>query len=171
VVSGLSRAHWWAAAREPTTPFHCDGFLVRGFGEAAIACDVISSEFVVRHSDHNALFLLFRLAYRLRDAPEVNAHDRQALAEALEWFDKNLRAPDRFNRSTSKGFYRRATRGIAWLRDSATDCASRMHRIKDIFEAHGHQVTMIRETRVGYIVYEDDLQVIAEPFADTQTGA
>jgi hypothetical protein len=29
---------------------------------------------------------------------------------------------------------------------------------------------MLTETRVGYVVYEDDLQVVAEPFADTKTG-
>ncbi len=28
----------------------------------------------------------------------------------------------------------------------------------------------IPEARVGYIIYEDDYQVVAEPFADTQTG-
>ncbi len=42
--------------------------------------------------------------------------------------------------------------------------------MRDILEAHGHQVRMIHERRVGVIVYEDDLQVIAEPFADTETG-
>jgi hypothetical protein len=29
---------------------------------------------------------------------------------------------------------------------------------------------MITETRVGFIIYEDDLQVVAEPFSDTHTG-
>lgn len=29
---------------------------------------------------------------------------------------------------------------------------------------------MLTETRIGYVVYEDDLQVVAEPFADTKTG-
>jgi hypothetical protein len=45
-----------------------------------------------------------------------------------------------------------------------------MHRIKQIAESYGHPVTMVRETRVGYVVYEDDLQVVAEPFADTDIG-
>jgi hypothetical protein len=29
---------------------------------------------------------------------------------------------------------------------------------------------LLSETRVGYLIYEDDFQVVAEPFADTQTG-
>lgn len=111
----------------------------------------------------------FQLARQLRDHSAVNESDRRALAELIDWFGEHLSEPDRFNRSTSKGYYRRATRGIAWFRDTASECVSRMHRIKDILETYGYQVTMIRERRVGYIVYEDELQVIAEPFADTKT--
>jgi hypothetical protein len=39
--------------------------------------------------------------------------DRRLLTELLRWFGENLATPDRFNRSKSKGFYRRTTRGIA----------------------------------------------------------
>jgi hypothetical protein len=113
---------------------------------------------------------LFRTAYRLRDSSHVENEDRRLLTELLRWFGKNLATPDRFNRSKSKGFYRRATRGIAWFRDSAAECLSRMHRLKVILEKYGHPVTMLTETRVGYVVYEDEIQVVAEPFSDTQTG-
>jgi hypothetical protein len=41
----------------PTTPYHCDGFLTRGFVETAITCDVVSAEFAVGYSDHNPLLL------------------------------------------------------------------------------------------------------------------
>ena len=33
----------------------------------------------------------------------------------------------------------------------------------------GHVVTEIRVRRVGYVIYEDDAQVVAEPFRDTPT--
>jgi len=29
---------------------------------------------------------------------------------------------------------------------------------------------MLHEERLGYVVYQDEHQVIAEPFADTQSG-
>jgi hypothetical protein len=35
---------------------------------------------------------------------------------------------------------------------------------------NGHRVTMILENRLGYVVYGNELQVVAEPFSDTQTG-
>jgi hypothetical protein len=38
-----------------------------------------------------------------------------------------------------------------------------------ILEAHGVVVERIRTQRPGYIVYEDEHQVAAYPFADTPT--
>ena len=112
----------------------------------------------------------FQAAYALASDPGVDAADRQELSELLEWFDANLPSPSRFNRSRSKGYYRRNPRGIAWFRDDATECLSRMHRLKAILEARGYAVDVIREDRIGYVVYQDAFQVIAEPFADTRTG-
>ena len=88
----------------------------------------------------------------------------------MTWFDKNLETPTRFNRTTSKGFHRRKTRGIAWFKDSATEHLARMHEIKIVLEQYGHPVVMVSASRVGYVAYEDAYQVIAEPFSDTQTG-
>jgi hypothetical protein len=120
-----------------------------------------------RHPDSGVDDGTFGLAYELRNAPHVEASDRALLAEALAWFDKNLETPTRFNRSKSKGFYRRKTRGIAWFKDTATAHLAHMHYIKAVLEQYGHSVIMLSETRVGYLIYEDDFQVVAEPFSDT----
>jgi hypothetical protein len=112
---------------------------------------------------------IFPLAHKLRDDPSVASENRAVLTEHLSWFDKHLAEPKRFNRSTSKGFYRRTTKGIAWFRDSAGECLERMHGMKAVLEAEGHVVHMITEERVGFVVYEDEMQVIAEPFAETRT--
>ncbi len=45
-----------------------------------------------------------------------------------------------------------------------------MRILQDIVEAHGHNTKMIREERIGYVFYEDEFQVVAEPFNDTRTG-
>jgi hypothetical protein len=45
-----------------------------------------------------------------------------------------------------------------------------MHDLKLIAEANGYVVSLITEDRIGYVVYEDENQVVAEPFADTKTG-
>ena len=45
-----------------------------------------------------------------------------------------------------------------------------MHDLKLIAEANGYVVSVVKDERVGYVVYEDENQVIAEPFAHTKTG-
>ena len=107
---------------------------------------------------------IFTVAYELRDSSNVVAADRHLLAEQLAWFENNLPRPTRLNRTTSKGFYRRRTRGIAWFKDTATEHVARMHQIKAVLERYGHAVAMITEARVGYVVHDDAYQVIAEPF-------
>jgi hypothetical protein len=91
---------------------------------------------------------VFQIASQLKDSTDITEHDRQTLEDELAWFKKHLSAPVRFNRSTSKGYYRRRTRGISWFRDSATECISRMYELKRILEANGHPVTVIRENRI-----------------------
>jgi len=123
-----------------------------------------------RHAESGVEDGAFGLAHELTDSPDVAAADRQLLADILTWFDKNLETPTRFNRTKSKGFYRRTPRGIAWFKDSATEHLARMHQIKNVLEQYGHPVVMLSESRVGYVAYEDAFQVIAEPFSATQTG-
>jgi len=123
-----------------------------------------------QHLDSGVPDGTFDVAYELRDSAQVNAADRDLLVENLAWFEKNLETPTRFNRTKSKGFYRRTTRGIAWFKDSATEHLARMHQIKTVLEQYGYPVVMLSESRVGYVIYEDAFQVVAEPFSDTQTG-
>jgi hypothetical protein len=123
-----------------------------------------------RHPDSGVGDGAFSLAYELKDSPHVEAADRNQLTETLAWFEKNLETPTRFNRTKSKGFYRRKTRGIAWFKDTATEHLARMHQIKGVLENYGYAVVVLSEARVGYVTYEDTVQVVAEPFSDTQTG-
>lgn len=73
-----------------------------------------------RHEDSGVEDGAFGLAYELRDSRDVEPTDRELLAETLSWFEKSLETPTRFNRTKSKGFYRRNTRGIARFKDTAT---------------------------------------------------
>jgi hypothetical protein len=112
---------------------------------------------------------LFAAAYALRDGEDTSESDRQRLTELLSWFNERLPTPERFNRSSSKGYYRRTTKGISWFRDTAEQHIARMYELMRIAESNGHSVSVIQEDRLGYVVYEDEFQVVAEPFADTQT--
>jgi hypothetical protein len=123
-----------------------------------------------RHQESGLYEGTFRLAYRLRGSSVVTPQDRTVLSDALNWFEENLGTPARFGRTSSKGFYRRNTRGISWFKDTAVDHLARMQQIRLVLERYGYHVQMLTEARVGYVVYEDDYQVVAEPFAETRTS-
>jgi hypothetical protein len=112
---------------------------------------------------------LFQIAYAIRDNPATSEADQRAIRRQLAWFSKHLPAPTRFNRSRSKGYYRRNAKGISWFKDTASECLARMHALKRLAEEHGYAVNVIREDRIGYIVYEDDCQAVAEPYSETRT--
>jgi hypothetical protein len=108
------------------------------------------------------------MAYELSRSTDVN-HELQAeLSRLLTWIEHNVELPDRFNRTTSKGWYRRETRGISWLRAGAVQHVQAFRSLADVVARCGYEVSEIHETRVGYLIYEDDVQVVAEPFRDTR---
>ncbi len=41
--------------------------------------------------------------------------------ELRVWFSENLDRPDRFSNSSSKGYYRRSTKGLSWFKASAKE--------------------------------------------------
>jgi hypothetical protein len=51
----------------------------------------------------------------------------------------------------------------------ATEYVSRMHALCRILNEHGVRTEMITSARPGYVVFEDDYQVAAVPFAETAT--
>ena len=109
-------------------------------------------------------------AYALLDDPDVAVGDREALRDGLHWLEKHLETPERFNRTRSKGYDRRKTGGIAWFKDSASEHLAQMYALKFLLERYGHFVEVLQESHIGYVVWEDAHQVIAEPFKDTRTG-
>jgi hypothetical protein len=83
----------------------------------------------------------------------------------LEWFDANLKEPSKF--TTSKPpYYRKQNRAICWLKDSATQHISQLREIVSILGRHDIHTEMIQTDRPGYVVYEDEFQIVAEPFSD-----
>ena len=107
---------------------------------------------------------IFHAAYDLRRGNQISVADRQCLEDLLAWFKVNLAIPKRFNRTKSKGYYRRRTAGISWLKPAASEHLARMRALVAILEKNGYQISQITTTRPGYVIFEDDHQVIAEPF-------
>lgn len=58
-------------------------------------------------------------------------------------------------------------RALSWFKDSAHAHLERVRRLVALLESCGVVAEMITTERPGYVVYEDDFQMVAEPFADT----
>jgi hypothetical protein len=105
-------------------------------------------------------------AYRLRDNGRVPDHEKAKLRELLKWFDTYLEEPSRFTNSKPP-YNARKKKAISWFKDTATDHIAKLREILAILDSHNIHFEMIKTDRPGYIVYEDEHQVVAEPFSDS----
>ena len=111
---------------------------------------------------------IFQAAYNLRDDGKLHSYEESHLDELRQWFDIYLKEPTRFT-TANPPFYRKKNRAISWFKASAKEHIARIRKMVAILENHGITVQMIKTERVGYVVYEDEHQVVAEPYSDTLT--
>lgn len=123
--------------------------------------------FVIADIDEESerLLGLFHAVRNLRDEGRLHADEEEQHDRIREWFDENLQRPTRFNAS-SRRFFERRDRGLSWFKDSAQEHIERICGLVAILQNHGVPVQMLQSRYVGYVVYEDEYQIVAEPFAD-----
>lgn len=90
--------------------------------------------------------------------------DAETLRATYSWFKAHLAVPTRFSLSARPHAKAQA---LSWFRDTAAEHIKQMRNCQRLLQAYGLHVEMLRTKRPGYIVYEDDHQVVAYPFADT----
>jgi hypothetical protein len=86
--------------------------------------------------------------------------------EIYQWFRSNLKKPTRFSRSLKPHAKNVA---ISWFKDTATEHIAKMRILVSILMAHGVTVELLKTEYPGYVVYEDQHQVTAEPFREIVT--
>jgi len=109
---------------------------------------------------------VFQAVADLVDANEFSEHELGELQAIRKWFNKHLDVPDRFARSRRKNA---APRAISWYKSSATEYIGRMHAMCRILNEHDVITEIITSSRPGYVVFEDEHQIAAVPFAETAT--
>jgi hypothetical protein len=87
----------------------------------------------------------------------ITGSDAAELYELQKWFGENLKKPTSVGRDTLRF-------GICWFKTGATQHISRIWEMVNILERNGIFVKKIRTDRPGYVVYEDEWQLVAEPF-------
>jgi hypothetical protein len=53
---------------------------------------------------------------------------------------------------------------VSWLKHTAAEHITKMRALTVILEENGYRVSQITTKRPGYVVFEDDHQLVAEPF-------
>ena len=106
---------------------------------------------------------VFQAMYRLRDAGNLDPHEEEQHDVIRRWFSENLEKPTRFTASKPP-FYRKQPKAISWFKDEAHEHIARIREMIAILQGHGISVQVLKTERVGYVVYEDAYQIVAEPF-------
>jgi len=109
---------------------------------------------------------VFHAARKLWHEEKLHPDEEEQYVSIVQWFSDNLKKPTRFTASKPP-FYRKKNKAISWFKDTAHEPLSHVRELVVILEHHGISVRMLKANRVGYIVYEDDFQIVAEPFSDT----
>lgn len=105
---------------------------------------------------------LFCAAFKLLDEMVLSDHEYAAVAELMGWFRLNLNGSFEY-RLRSRW---RAPRSICWFRCTAGEHLARAWELATILEDREVFIRTIRCHKTGYILYEDEIQVLAQPFAD-----
>jgi len=125
--------------------------------------------FVVSEIDPDSQRYLgvFQIAARLIDSGDLYQDEFEELQGIRDWFNEHLEKPTRFTASKPP-YYRKAQRAISWFKDSAIEHIAMMRKMAAFLEGRGLAVRVLKAERVGYAVYEDEFQIVAEPFADVE---
>jgi hypothetical protein len=109
---------------------------------------------------------LFQALSDLEHKSSLLKHEQAQYDEIYEWFRKHLKKPSSFTRSSKP---RAKNVALSWFKDTAIEHIAKMHALAQILEAHNISIDILQSERPGYLVYEDEFQVVAEPFKDTTT--
>ena len=105
---------------------------------------------------------LFCAAFKLLDEMVMPDYEYAAVADLMGWFAENLRGPFEY-RLRSRW---RAPRSICWFRCTAHEHLARARELATVLKGRDVFIRTIKCPRAGYVLYEDEVQVLAQPFAD-----
>lgn len=104
---------------------------------------------------------LFQAADELWQAGSLADYEAALVRETFRWFNANLPVPGRFSRSRRPGAHKK---GVSWFKPTAREFIDRIADLAAVLTEHGYHVERLTTERPGYVVYEDDYQIVAEVF-------
>jgi hypothetical protein len=100
---------------------------------------------------------IFQAAAQAIEWGHITGSDADELNRLRGWFNQNLEKPTSFGRGT-------LSLGICWFKTGSAEHISRVYQMTRILERNGIQVLKIKTDKPGYVTYEDEWQLVAEPF-------
>ena len=82
--------------------------------------------------------------YRLRESTEISEELYVQLSELIDWFKANLEIPEKFNRSSSKGAYRKTTSGLSWFKREAKKHVAKAFEARQLLLDSGIETDVLR---------------------------
>jgi hypothetical protein len=115
--------------------------------------------FVVHHKDEDSHVEqgIFQAAARALEWQNIKGADADELNELRAWFSDNLEKPNSFGRGKLR-------LGICWFKTASAEHISRIYEMVQVLERNGICIKKIKTDKPGYVVYEDEWQLVAEPF-------
>jgi hypothetical protein len=107
---------------------------------------------------------LFRAAYKLLEEVRLPDYEYEALRETMDWFDEHLESPYEYRLQHAW----LAERSICWFRSTAREHLQRAWEMAAMLNERGIFVRMIKCRQPGYILYADEVQVLAYPITDVR---
>jgi len=105
---------------------------------------------------------LFTAAVELLYDPLFPDEEYYPLRELMDWFNEHLKTPFEYRFRAPW----RARRAICWFKPTAREYLTRAWQMVVILERNDVFMRTIKVQRTGYVLYEDEAQILAEPFAD-----
>lgn len=107
---------------------------------------------------------IFHAATQALEWQDITGSDADELNNLLSWFSGNLEKPTSSGRDKLRF-------GICWFKTDSTQHITRISEMVRILEHNGIVVNKISTDKPGYVIYEDEWQLVAEPFSkNTRVG-
>jgi hypothetical protein len=116
-------------------------------------------------SDSHRTQGIFCAAYRLKRNERAPEPVRAEIARQLEWFHTHLPVPRRWSHYSLRRKRRRIA--ICWFKEDASEHLRRIASMAVFLREQCIEIYELKTRHAGYITYEDDYQVAAVPFRET----
>jgi hypothetical protein len=105
---------------------------------------------------------LFRAAYNLMNEVRLSDYEYDLLRALMKWFDDNLKSPYDYRLKPEA----LANRSLCWFKPTAREHLQHAWEIAAILDERDIFIELVKCYKPGYILYEDEAQVLAYPYDD-----